>query len=177
MGQGTLLYRYGKTAKGSGSRCIMRGVSSWLFKKPAPPIQHISYLASYQLIKAYEHQSQIGWDQFLKGRLSTEWSTLALIRFEYSTLIQNAKKLGCKPKYRTPESWVKGLRTLNWEFVNLLWEQWISSLQVDNIQTANETNDTQNNHYFLLQKAYHKLKHHHLTNNQDQTWLLKSQNK
>ena len=68
----------------------MRGVSSWLLQKPAPNINHISYLASHQLIKAYEQQSQIGWDQFLKGRLSIEeWS--ALIRFDYSKLSQQSQ--------------------------------------------------------------------------------------
>ena len=145
----------------------MRGVSSWLLQLPTPPIHHVSYLASQQLTRAYETQTQIGWDHFLKGRLSIEWS--ALMRFEYSKLSSLPTLPGKKPKYRTPESWAKGIITLNWEFVNQLWEQRIAS-----VQTNNHNLDTRNNHYFLVQKAYHMLQNHRITNTQDKLWLLKS---
>ena len=103
----------------------------------------------------------------MKGRLSIEWG--ALLRFEYSVLVSTSIKNKRIPKFRTPEAWAKGLITLNWEFVNLLWEQRIASTKTDNTHE-----DSRNNHYFLLQKAHHELNNHKLTNAQDKQWLLKS---
>ena len=119
-------------------------------------------------MSAYESQTRIGWDQFIKGRISLEWS--ALIRFEYSKHQVIQQSATQRPKYRTPETWAKGLIVLNWEFVNLLWEQRISS-----VTSQNPHPDKRDNHYFLLQKAYKVLNSHQIINLQDQHWLLKTQ--
>ena len=104
------LYHYLDTTSATPkevTRCIMRGVTNWLLGLPTPSIQSVSYLASSHLISAYESQTQIGWDQFLRGRISLEWS--ALVRFEYSKLHTIEKSNNKRPKYRSPDSWAKGL--------------------------------------------------------------------
>ncbi len=159
------------------TRCIMRGVSSWLLHQESPQIESISYLASESLKKAYNEQTEIGWDHFLRGRISMEWSYLmrhsySLEQFKSSTTTTKHNK----QRYRTPESWAKGLISLNWEFVNLLWEDRI------NFHKENKSgSEARDQHYFLLQRAYHEIDNHRITNAQDRitnaqdrNWILKS---
>ena len=73
-------------------------------------------------------------------------------------------------KFRTPESWAKGLISLNWEYVNLLWEDRINS-----VKSHEEGTLILANHYFLLQTALYKLQNHQLHNPNDIEWIIKSQ--
>ena len=74
-----------------------------------------------------------------------------------------------KHRVFTPESWAKGLISLNWEYVNLLWEDRINSVKSHEVGR-----ELTPNHYFLLQTAIHKLNNHRLRNPSDIAWLIKS---
>ena len=103
-----------------------------------------------------------------------EWGTI--MRHIYHILNQqshrhhgNNKK---KQKNLHPRSWAKGLIALNGQYVYLLWEDRI------NIVKSQEKGPTKHdNHYFLLQKAYHNLAHHHVLNPDDNARVIKSQDK
>ena len=86
-------------------------------------------------------------------------------------LTKSANTSNKKKKFYTPESWGKGLISLNWEYVNLLWEDRIKSVN------SHEENivDQHANHYFLLQEAIYKLNNHQLRNPNDVAWITKSQ--
>ena len=152
------------------TRCIMRGVTTWLTQQDAPDIHHITYLASESLVAAYQEQTRIGWDQFIRGRISLKWSIM--IRHAYQQI--NHERLHTnnntqKRRILTPESWAKGLISLNWEFVNLLWEDRINS-----VKSHEDGNELQPSNYFLLQTATYKLYNHRLRNPSDIAWLVKS---
>jgi hypothetical protein len=152
------------------TRCIMRGITMWMLQQEAPHINQISYMASDTLTKAYNEQTLIGWNHFIRGRISVEWG--AMMRYTYQILNKNNSRPDTKTnkrKFYTPESWAKGLITLNWKFANLLWEDRINTV------TKNSNTTIADNHYFLLQKAYHKLEHHRIHNPNDLAWVIKSQ--
>ena len=148
----------------------MRGVTSWLMNKETPPINHVSYLASEILADTYEEQTSIGWDQFIRGRISSKWGIM--MRYAYDMIqSQNVhvNTTSKKRKFYSPDLWAKGLISLNWEYVNLLWVDRINSVK------SSETGIMKNpNHYFLLQEAIYKLDNHQLTNPQDISWIIKS---
>ncbi len=62
---------------------IIQGISSWidqelgLLDSPRCPFSHSVVPSHMILTQAYQDQSQIGWDQLLRGRISTLWSEAA----------------------------------------------------------------------------------------------------
>ena len=98
-------------------------------------------------------------------RLSSKWGVM--IRHVYNelnhrTVYNNTTQKKCK--YYAPESWAKakGLISLNWEFVDLLWEE-----RIKLSKSNQEESPKSPNHYFILQEAIYKLDNHHITNLSD----------
>ena len=94
-----------------------------------------------------------------------------MILHEYSTMAKNTRNIMNKrQKYRNPDTWAQGLILLNWEFVIEMWEARIASTQQTPIGI--QPIDT---HYHLLQKAIHSIQNNNITNPQDRTIVLKSE--
>ena len=51
---------------------LIEGFLSWVDNRPIPPL----YITNPDFQSLCDHQTTIGWDQIIKGRLSHEWSTL-----------------------------------------------------------------------------------------------------
>ena len=65
------------------------------------------------ITKAFQSQTRIGWDQFLRGRLTNEWS-LAIATYYHER--QPGQSF-------TPEHWMQTTITAIWEFSLTLWRR------------------------------------------------------
>jgi hypothetical protein len=70
--------------------------------------------ASKTLVKASQEQNMIGWDHWLKGRISREWETLVNcdIKNEDSGI-----------KYNLSEKWAQEDIAMSWDFIHDMWLQ------------------------------------------------------
>jgi predicted house-cleaning noncanonical NTP pyrophosphatase (MazG superfamily) len=53
---------------------VMLGFQAWINDQPIPDIAEIIPTSSTALRMAYKEQSEIGWDQMIRGRLSKRWA-------------------------------------------------------------------------------------------------------
>lgn len=114
------------------SSIIISGLDNW-FNDTAPPnVNSIDPNTSkIHLKKAEREQHQIGWEHFIKGRITKERASF--INHEMTT-----KKVDTK--YYNAEKWGTDIISINWKFVLELWKlrNWDthSDLQVLVEQTA-----------------------------------------
>lgn len=118
---------------------IMTAVTSWLNDLPIPNIQQIDSSASPQLRKAYTSQNEIGWDNFLRGKLSQHWETV---------LTNHIGPNGKKGTQATSEQWAVQLVCLLWQGVLSLWEARNQEKHGDDLQSQ-----VKQEKYHLLQEA------------------------
>ena len=107
---------------------IISGVQAWLDNKAPPKIHILIPNASTHLIKAYEQQTEIGWDHFVRGRLSIQWSYLCQHYLDQHNI--SSTKM-------TSDRWGRQLISINWESVLKLWER-------RNIEEHGDTTEEQN---------------------------------
>ena len=95
-------------------QAIMCGLNAWLNNHKPPILQQVILNASSQLIHAYNEQTKIGWNHFVRGRLSIMWANLAqhhMNKMEISSISMSS------------ERWGKRIISINWIGVLGLWEQ------------------------------------------------------
>jgi hypothetical protein len=94
------------------STLICTNVSNWLKGREPVTTREIAPDASKTLIKAGSEQIKIGWEHWMKGRWSSEWSNL----FNYDIKHNNSGI-----KYNSPEKIAKEIITLTWEYIYQCW--------------------------------------------------------
>jgi hypothetical protein len=92
---------------------IISGLSTWFKAEPHTSSRHIHPSSSADLRKAVREQNQIGWDHFVKGRLTKEWASF--INHEMTR-----KKIDTK--YYSAEKWGSDIISINWKYVLELWQ-------------------------------------------------------
>jgi hypothetical protein len=93
-------------------RVIKHCMSRWFINETIPKIDELVPDASRTLIKAYNEQCEIGWDHWLKGRISMEWGTL--VNYDINHKNSNIR-------YNSVEKWAKEVILLNWELAHNIW--------------------------------------------------------
>ena len=94
-------------------QAILLGINAWLKNTKPPTLQLSIPDASTQLLQAYEEQAIIGWDHFLRGRLSLVWAHLAQFHLETQ---------GISNICMSAERWGRRIISINWIGVLSLWE-------------------------------------------------------
>jgi hypothetical protein len=91
---------------------IVSSVSAYLHGYDAPDIDEIVPHASDMLRQACQAQEDIGWDQWIKGRVARTWG--AVYESDLATTDHNLW-------YATPERWMKQIIKMSLEFVLECW--------------------------------------------------------
>jgi Zn finger protein HypA/HybF involved in hydrogenase expression len=98
-------------------RCIMFYLNAWLCQINPPGINEIAPDASETLIEAINHQNNIGWDQWMYGRISIHWGEL----------YNHDRKNKMLPSHKTEKlsitstSWGKSINIITWNFLIAFW--------------------------------------------------------
>jgi hypothetical protein len=95
------------------TKVILCYLSCSLKQLPAPLLATIVPNASPQLRQAVFSQNRIGWQNFLKGRLSTCWGTLYQQTHTHPTNLP--------PSLVSSDSWGVRIIHLTWEFIIHMW--------------------------------------------------------
>lgn len=110
---------------------ILAGVSVWFNCDPIPdPSSSIGSTFTKMEINAYNAQTKIGWDNFLKGRLSLAWECT----------------LGIEDKLQI-KKWSWMMISSNWDFFLNMWNQRNSDMH-------REDNDQQKSKLLIKQASY-----------------------
>jgi hypothetical protein len=112
------------------ARAISTMVNHFLEDTIPPPIHEIAPNASTSLIKAFEDQETLGWDQWFCGRTSITWGEI------YNHDIETKKNTK-----RMADKWGSDIVTLTWEFILSSWF------------ARNETEHNKNNNPILQAKT------------------------
>jgi hypothetical protein len=80
------------------SECIYNVVHSIITKQPVPLISSYQDNPSEYLIEAYQEQTQIGWNQFCKGRWSKEWEAIFRYDLRFLHPVKKYTPEGCCSK-------------------------------------------------------------------------------
>jgi hypothetical protein len=96
------------------SRVLKHYLMGLVNGKECEPVKVLVEDASPTLIRAVEEQTQIGWENFIKGRISITWSEL----YNF-TLYQSGNRL----RRMTAEKWGKDLLLIIWNFVYECWRE------------------------------------------------------
>jgi hypothetical protein len=91
---------------------ILQKVQSLLNVTDCETFNNIIPDATNTLKAAVQEQDAIGWDHWLKGRISQEW--VSLINYDIATIDTGTK-------YNSSEKWATGIIDLNWDLVQNLW--------------------------------------------------------
>jgi hypothetical protein len=91
---------------------IKHNVNNYLENKKSLGINTLVPDATTTLIKANNEQIQIGWEQWIKGRISINWGTLQ--NYDIQTTDTGIR-------YDTSKKWAKELILLSWEFSHDCW--------------------------------------------------------
>jgi hypothetical protein len=94
------------------TRLIIMSLTNWLDNKAHPNIFEVVPDASSYLVQAMKEQSEIGWDQWFRGRISNTWGYL------YQNDVQNGRALVNHP---SADKWGKEVITITWNFVLECW--------------------------------------------------------
>jgi hypothetical protein len=92
---------------------ILGGLEAWLCSSPIPTLESLVPQASQTLARAYKHQTHIGWNHFVRGRIANEWAEL--VKFQITDKNISAKVMSV-------ETWGVRVITINWHNVLALWE-------------------------------------------------------
>jgi hypothetical protein len=94
------------------ARVIGVSVSAWINGEDMPGIKEMTDNPPKYLVEAYNEQKRLGWDQFLKGRLSIKWG----FTYNQYRATDNTKK-----KFLNAEKWGKDIIVVGWKFVMDIW--------------------------------------------------------
>jgi hypothetical protein len=93
-------------------RVISKYISAWIMQQESPLLSDIAPDASQHLKQAVKDQEKLGWDQWLKGRISIKWGEM--VRYD----LENKK--GTK-EGMSAEKWGKDIIVKTWQFVLECW--------------------------------------------------------
>jgi hypothetical protein len=94
--------------------CILLGTGQWISKQETKINKNeLSFTPEGEINKAIDDQNEIGWDNFIRGRLSNRWESIQSQRY-------TATK--AKEKHRDPTIWATSLITTMWEGLIKTWE-------------------------------------------------------
>lgn len=133
---------------------IMLGFHHWIYNKPIPPILQYIPTASPDIQAAYNDQTKIGWDHFLRGRLSIFWQRIIIQHIMTMPVDQEADpsdrrtKKKQKQQVRTSNDWASRLIISMWHGVLILWD-----LRNRAIHGAKGVGQSTAEKYRLLQEA------------------------
>jgi uncharacterized protein YejL (UPF0352 family) len=91
---------------------ITKNVGEWFTNQKYVNAQSIALDATPTLIKATKEQELIGWDNWIKGRWSSEWATL---------MNYNISSIDSGIKFNTSLKWAKEIILLTWNFIHEVW--------------------------------------------------------
>jgi hypothetical protein len=92
-------------------RIINECVYSWLYNKEIPSLDDITDNPSDDIRYAYNTQTYLGWNQFVRGRLTKRW--MNIYKAQQSTQQNNYTVV--------PDKWGKDIIVLTWRFVMEMW--------------------------------------------------------
>lgn len=106
---------------------IMTGFHHWIYNKPIPPILQYCPTAPSDLQKAYNDQTRIGWNHFVRGRISIHWQKLIThhLRNQPPDPIEESstkKKKKKSDQVRTSFEWASRLIVASWHGILILWD-------------------------------------------------------
>jgi hypothetical protein len=90
------------------SRVITQYLGAWLSAQKYPDLKEIVPNASIYLQQAVKEQSELGWEQWFQGRITTTWSEL------YQHDINNTKTI---IRFPSSKRWGKEIIALTYKFV------------------------------------------------------------
>jgi hypothetical protein len=94
------------------SRVLKHYIMSWINDKTPELLNNLMDDASPKLSQAVTDQMEIGWENFMKGRLSSKWSEM----YNHNLLHKTKEN-----KRMTAQKWGKDLIILLWNFVYECW--------------------------------------------------------
>jgi hypothetical protein len=121
------------------------GLNAWLNNETVPDIKKELPNATNNIIKAYNEQSEIGWNQIFRGRISMQWGYIVNTSIEHSKDKQN------KTKNMAAEMW--GREVLTTVF-NTILEMWAERNKIEHGATKQESTG------ILKQKLLQKVRKH-----------------
>jgi hypothetical protein len=93
---------------------ITHNVQNWLNNKAAVALTSIEPNATKTLYKAATEQQQIGWDQWFKGRWSSEWATL---------INHDLQHTDAGIKHNSSTRFAKEVILLTWNYIYDVWTE------------------------------------------------------
>lgn len=87
---------------------ITAAIHCWIHRVPIPPIFRILPTATEAVRHAYEAQTALGWDNFIRGKISCRWAECIAVHLS---------SWGISPKSMTPERWATQLLLDLWNGV------------------------------------------------------------
>jgi ribonuclease HI len=99
------------------TRVLTYSLNAWLNGTKVPELKDLAPDASPTLLKAYNFQKSIGWEQILKGRFDFSWGEMYNYE-QQQTINQNQNP---NSRTLTAESWGAKIITLLWNFVLDIW--------------------------------------------------------
>jgi hypothetical protein len=106
-------YMENKKTNQTTIRVIMYYISRWIENKPTEQLSIIAPEASLALKAAVHSQTKIGWNNFIKGRMSKKWCTLYNDDKQYTILGD--------PKLPTSDIWARDIINITWNYVLNTW--------------------------------------------------------
>jgi hypothetical protein len=92
-------------------------LNAWLSQIEPPAIHEIAPDASDTLIRAIEHQTIIGWEQWIYGRLSIYWGEL----YNYDRIHKKDVIPNQKIRQIPTTTWGKSINIISWNFLIATW--------------------------------------------------------
>lgn len=114
---------------------------------------------SHTLIEAIEEQNNIGWDHFIKGRLSKKWHRILPNTLQYKPSSKHLLK---------PEQWAKQMICINWKYVLELWNN-------RNLIVHREENNQQLSSKKMTYINHRIAEWDHFQNSPEYDWIISSQ--
>jgi ribonuclease HI len=111
------------------NRVIIGYVKAWLENRRNPNIRTMVDNPSLTLIQAVQDQNQLGWDQFISGRISINWEKL--YAYDIATMDRPERK-------NTPEHWGKVIISTTHKFIVNSWKT-RNDREYNNEDTESET--------------------------------------
>jgi hypothetical protein len=93
-------------------RIIMECTYAWLNNQDLPALENITDDITEELRYAYNSQLILGWDHFVRGRLTNRWAQI----------FEDSNPINMKERIVKPDKWGKDTLVLTWKFVLNMWQ-------------------------------------------------------
>ena len=144
--------------------CIIAGLESWGLRQQPPDLETIYPNASHILTKAYKEQNTIGWDHFIRGRLTSLWGRF----INHDIHAQYQQNMPINNNYRSAEAWGKKLVVIIWTHVTKIWE-----IRNKGAQQEYSLKDLKRDKEFIKQKAYNLMNKLQQYGEIDRDWITR----